>query len=230
VGIRFNDEAELPISGASTTRITADGARVFVFELTFEESRCELLADGALKLATLNTKTFNQINALSETAPLSWEGLVTEQALAEAFEDSNSKKVIKICLNVYGPPGSSDGIGLELSRKGLFLQDPDCIRESCRYENPQYLELPAQEFEQHMEPGHLTENPEQQDEGALSLAQAAHGQVSTSTDLAANFEFDHLLDQFAQQKDLRQANVNSRIKTVLLELGFSLTVTPQEIC
>lgn len=222
MGIRFYDEPGLPISDISTTRATADGDRVFVLQLSFEGSRCELLTEGGSKLATLNTKTFNQLKALPETAPVSWEGLVSTQALAEAFEDLNPKKVIKISLNVYGPPDASDGIALELSRKGLFLQDPNCIRENCCYENPQYLELPVQEFEHHLGPGHLTEDLEQQAGGPLSLVQTAHGQASTSTDLAANLEFDHILDQFAQQKDLRQATVNSQISTVLLEL-VSLT-------
>ena len=217
MGIRFSDESGLPLSDISTTRPTADGNWVFVLKLSFEESRCELLAEDGSQIATLNTKTFSQLNTLRETVPVSWEGLVSTQAVAGAYEPSNPQKITKINLNVYGPQEASDTIALALSRKGLFLQDPDYIRDSCCYENPQYLKLPEQESEYNLGPGHRTEESQQRIEGLLSQVQTTHCHASTLTDLGADFDFDHMLDQFAQQKDLRKATVNPQIKTVLLE-------------
>ncbi|KAK5056112.1 hypothetical protein LTR84_012665 [Exophiala bonariae] len=227
VGIRFDDEPGLPILDISTTRPTADEDRVFLLRLSFEESWCELLAQSGPKLATLNTKTFNQLKALQETVPLSWEGLISIHALTDAFEGSNPKKVTKISLNIYGRPDAGDRLALELSRRGLFLQDPYSIRENCSYVNPQYLELPAHEFDPELGPGDLAEDLQGQDGGALSQVQVSHGQASTSTDLTADLEFDHILDQFAQQKDLQQATANSLVNTVLLELVF-LTMVKAE--
>ena len=224
MGIRFSDESGLPLSDISTTRPTADGNRIFVLKLSFEESRCELLAENGSQVATLNTKTFNQLRTLPETAPVSWDGLVSTQAVTNAYEPSNPQKIAKINLNIYGLLDASDRIALALSRKGLFLQDPDCIRENCCYENPQYLKLPTQEFEHRPGPGYLTEESQQRIEGILSQVQTSHCQESTFTDLGADFEFDHILDQFAQQKGLRQATVNPQIETILLELVSPIKV------
>jgi hypothetical protein len=52
-----------------------------------------------------------------------------------------AEAAIRVDVNVYGADGSRDKVGRELSKKGLFLQEPDVRRVGTRYDNPHLLRL-----------------------------------------------------------------------------------------
>jgi hypothetical protein len=45
-------------------------------------------------------------------------------------------------LNIYGPPRDAEYVGRQLGEAEAFLQDPYCVREGIRYDNPQWLQEP----------------------------------------------------------------------------------------
>jgi hypothetical protein len=45
-------------------------------------------------------------------------------------------------LNIYGPPRDAEYVGRQLGEAEAFLQDPYCVREGIRYDNPQQLQDP----------------------------------------------------------------------------------------
>lgn len=224
IGVRLSNEIPQRASDISSVRVSASGDRFSVLNLSFEESRCDLLSEAGIIIATLNTKTFNQLHSLQEAASLSWEGLVPTQILSNstnADEKASVRKVVKINLNVYGSPEASEEVARELSRNELFLQDPECIRENSCYENPQFLKIPTEEIAS--SPG--AEQPLREDDQRLndarpSLAESAHEQTLILTEPEANFEFDRMIDHFAQRSDLQQAYVDPRVRTNLLESVF----------
>ncbi|KAL3466537.1 SNF2 family N-terminal domain-containing protein [Aspergillus heterothallicus] len=70
-----------------------------------------------------------------------------------------AEAAIRVDVNVYGFGGSRDRVGRELSRKGLFLQEPDVRRVGTRYDNPHLLRLEG------MEEGESEEEVEGGEEG-----------------------------------------------------------------
>ncbi|KAL2837867.1 SNF2 family N-terminal domain-containing protein [Aspergillus pseudodeflectus] len=56
-----------------------------------------------------------------------------------------AEAAIRVDVNVYGGEGSRDRVGWELSKKGLFLQEPDVKRDGTRYDNPHLLRLDGME-------------------------------------------------------------------------------------
>ena len=190
-----------------------DGEEFITLPLYFEDSRCVLRSLPDSEIATLNTKTFDQLQSIQKSRQLQLEGVFPSRDISSFADHAgviSPGTVTIIGLNVYGTPEVSDDVAKELSRNGLFLQDPDYVPEGTTYENPQCLKLPAHVMPQQR--GDFGVN----EEGA-SIASSVHDSDSAGTLEEFGMDFDMLLDQFSQQNYLVQAAVNSRITTGLLE-------------
>ena len=186
-----------------------DGTEYAALALTFVGPRC-VLSSASWEVATLNTHAFDQLQRTVISHPLKLEGLLK---MHEATRDPRSKRlapagIISVDLNVYGDPEAGCDVAMKLSQHGFFLQDPDYLPEGITYENPQCLKIPA-----HLR---ICESTIADDIGddtpPTSLAQNMSSQALQN----AEFDFDVLLDRFAQHNDLAQAVVDSRITTILL--------------
>jgi hypothetical protein len=220
IGIRFRQETALNLSELVTTRATANGSVFLILGLAFGESRCELQSKAGECVATLNKKTFSQLTRLRKSKSLVLEGILSMQALQPLTDSSGfieGGKITNINLNIYGMPDVSDDVALELSRSGLFLQDPESLSDGYFYENPQCLKLPEHAFP--IEGGVSSRTPEGpvHDETRSSLTGLALDETSVPADFENELDFDLLLDRFAQHDYLVQATVDPRIKTPLLE-------------
>jgi len=220
VAIRFNQEPAVHTSKLSNIRATADGTRFSILSLVFGESRCELQTEAAARVATLNTKTFNQLKHLQMSKSLVFEGVLSMQTLQNLTDASGTVgagNVTSINVNLYGSFEDSDEVALGLSRNELFLQDPESMSEGACYENPQYLRLPAQALLCDDEAwGLVPEALNRVGKHPIST-EDTHDEVALGMNLETHFDFDLLLDQFAQHDYLMQVAVDPRIRTPLLE-------------
>jgi len=70
-------------------------------------------------------------------APIS----VIQETIGRAKKDKEA--VVRVQINVYGPPTAACDIGREFSQQKIYLQRPIHIRDGYRYENPHILTLPG---------------------------------------------------------------------------------------
>lgn len=203
----------------TTTRVAADGSVFLVLDLVSHTSYFELLCEHELSVATINTKTFDQLSSLHELKSLTLEGVLPKRAMQTLADLSGYIKagtIAAINLNVYGDPQMSDDIARELGRNKLFLQDPESVPEDIYYSNPQDLELPAHAISELGADNCVQVGPV----GAAAHPPKAGGKLDgnpTADNFDLDLNFDQLLDSFAQHDDLLQASVDSRVQTPLLE-------------
>lgn len=64
-------------------------------------------------------------------------------AIQETISRATGKReaVVRVQVNIYGPPTAASEIGRELSKQKLYLQRPSHVREGSKYENPHMLTL-----------------------------------------------------------------------------------------
>lgn len=139
------------------------------------------------------------------------------QTLSKSSGYIEAGTVAKVSLNIYGPSDTSGEIAVELSRNGLFLQDPDSAIDGCFYSNPQYLELPAQASSCEATDDIVPRKGLLQGAAQLSEAKATTDEISEPVDVDMDINFDRLLDDFARHDGLGQATVDPKIETNLLE-------------
>ncbi|OAG19999.1 hypothetical protein CC77DRAFT_937415 [Alternaria alternata] len=96
-----------------------------------------------------------QLNkALTSIAEQGYEPDLEVFAPIRAIQDTigrakrEKEAVIRVQVNVYGPPAAANEIGRELSQHKLYLQRPAYVKDGTRYSNPHMLTLP--EFENSM--------------------------------------------------------------------------------
>ena len=190
-----------------------DGREFLILPLSFEDSRCVLRSHTNSEIATLNTKTFDHLQSIQRSQELELEGVLPVkdiQSLTHQAGVISRGLVTTVGLNVYGIPQVSDEVAKELSRNGLFLQDPDYVPEGTTYENPQCLKLPAHAMPWQRQDVVLS------DKGA-SKTLLVHDSDSAGMQEDISLDFDVLLDQLTQHNYLAQAAVDGRIITPLLE-------------
>ena len=158
---------------------------------------------------------------MQQTKSLILESLLPRQTLASLVDHSSvirSGAISSLNLNVYGTAEVSDEVAIELSRNGLFLQDPDCVIEGTHYLNPQYLELPVSGISSST--GVDTSDATKDD---------CHNRLACNEDLlymqdTIDLDFGRLLDRLAHHESLIQATVDNRITTPLLELVILVNI------
>ena len=190
-----------------------DGREFVILSLSFEDSRCVLRSQSNSDIATLNTKSFDHLQSIQKSRELELEGVLPVKDIKSLTCHTgviSRGLVTTVGINVYGIPEVSDDVAKELSRNGLFLQDPDYVSEGTTYENPQCLKLPAHAMPWQRQDVGLN------DEGASNVF-LVHDSNSAGMQEDIGLDFDVLLDRFAQHNYLAQAAVDGRIITPLLE-------------
>jgi len=66
---------------------------------------------------------------------------VIQETIGRATKEKEA--VVRVQVNVYGPPIAACDIGRELSQQKIYLQRPVYVRDGYQYENPHILTLPG---------------------------------------------------------------------------------------
>ncbi|KAK5050382.1 hypothetical protein LTR84_003663 [Exophiala bonariae] len=225
IPIRFRSDSPVNVTEISNLlTVTVDEASSFPpLNLTFETSECKLRNTAGTIIAALNTNTFKKLARLPMLAQLKAQGMIQMHQIKNIVDGAGIVKkgaIINISVNFYGDPHIAEEVALELSRSGLFLQEPDLVPEGTHYENPQSLTLPVHVLPQ-TDSATIPAVP-RCIEGITASAPTDAGQddyynaTSFDLDFDLNLDFTYLLDQFAEHDYLVMAPVDSRIETPLL--------------
>lgn len=181
------------------------------FDLHISQDRCDLLAQGS-PIATMNRQSHFALTSLSSAASLEYTGIIHQTqsrkipvATTKALPATSSKLTCAMALLIYGPQSISDSLAKELSRFRLFLQHPTPIASHIVYKNPQYLSMAQSSFAN----------------GAI-LPPITNEIIEPNNDQTVELdcnEFTDLLDvvdHLPRHQQLREADVDQRIKTPLL--------------
>jgi hypothetical protein len=188
--------------------------------LAFGTSSCELRNEAGTAIATLNTKTFNKLTRLQMLEHLEVQGVISMQhikSLADGAGMVGKGTIVEISVNIYGDLQIAEDVALELSRAGLFLQNPDFLPEGTRYENPQSLRLPLHVL-QHADKPTISATT-RYTEGIMDpiSTEVSQGDCPDGAQFDFDVDFACLLDKFAEHDYLVMAPVDSKIETPLLE-------------
>jgi SWI/SNF-related matrix-associated actin-dependent regulator of chromatin subfamily A3 len=86
------------------------------------------------------TKGLSELLAVSK---LDFEAVVDTDDLRDTIGRANkaADALVRVHVNIYGPPSQADIVGSKLSSHKLWLQKPDFARRDVVYQNPQFLEF-----------------------------------------------------------------------------------------
>ncbi|RYN15849.1 hypothetical protein AA0115_g12742 [Alternaria tenuissima] len=107
-------------------------------------------SDGAV-VGEVNAQLDKALTSIAEQGyELELEVFAPMRAIQDTIGRATREKeaVIRVQVNVYGPPAAANEIGRELSQHKLYLQRPAYVKDGARYSNPHMLTLP--EFENSM--------------------------------------------------------------------------------
>ncbi|CAN9434088.1 unnamed protein product [Alternaria alternata] len=107
-------------------------------------------SDGAV-VGEVNAQFNKALTSIAEQGyELDLEVFAPIRAIQDTIGRAKREKeaVIRVQVNVYGPPAAANEIGRELSQHKLYLQRPAYVKDGTRYSNPHMLTLP--EFENSM--------------------------------------------------------------------------------
>ncbi|KAH8632596.1 hypothetical protein IG631_11230 [Alternaria alternata] len=107
-------------------------------------------SDGAV-VGEVNAQLNKALTSIAEQGyELDLEVFAPIRAIQDTIGRAKREKeaVIRVQVNVYGPPAAANEIGRELSQHKLYLQRPAYVKDGTRYSNPHMLTLP--EFENSM--------------------------------------------------------------------------------
>jgi SWI/SNF-related matrix-associated actin-dependent regulator of chromatin subfamily A3 len=105
------------------------------FQVTF--------SDGVV-LGELNMQLETALARITEQGfQLQYEVFANIKAIRETISKVTKEKnaIVRVQINVYGPPSVAGRVGRELSRGKIYLQYPDHIRPGTSYDNPHVLKL-----------------------------------------------------------------------------------------
>nr|BAI44790.1 similar to helicase [Alternaria alternata] len=101
--------------------------------------------DGAV-VGEVNAQLDKALSSIAEQGyEIDSEVFAPTRAIQETIGRATKEKeaVIRVQVNVYGPPAAANEIGRELSRQKIYLQRPAYVRDGSKYENPHMLTLPG---------------------------------------------------------------------------------------
>jgi SWI/SNF-related matrix-associated actin-dependent regulator of chromatin subfamily A3 len=107
-------------------------------------------SDGAV-IGEVNAQLDKALTSIAEQGyELDLEVFAPMRAIQDTIGRATREKeaVIRVQVNVYGPPAAANEIGRELSQHKLYLQRPAYVKDGARYSNPHMLTIP--EFENSM--------------------------------------------------------------------------------
>ncbi|KAK6084656.1 DNA repair and recombination protein rad5c [Seiridium cupressi] len=159
-------------------------------------------ADGT-EFGFLRTNMTKGLSELLTSSTLCFEAIVGTNALRETIGRAAkpAEALVRVNINIYGPPDEADVAGQHLSEHKLWLQKPDHIIRDVDYKNPHVLEFEGFDLDQVEKPMEMLER----------------GRPKPRT------EEDHLLQTVTQvysstrrQEGLLQIAASGRFKTRML--------------
>lgn len=153
-----------------------------------------------IEIGALNIAISHCFQELSGTASVRYEVFVPYNALREAIQawkQTGKRGTLPIDINVYGSRDATGVVGRVFSRARLYFQHPYHYDGSAKYDNPHYLSF-------------------------LNIANPAptiipSGNTSVyQTERSAKCNISKVLENLDQQEYVRQADIDSRIQTPLL--------------
>ncbi|KAL2845415.1 SNF2 family N-terminal domain-containing protein [Aspergillus pseudoustus] len=114
--------------------------------LRFPDNDDDTARDKKTNLGHLSEKMVKALQKLMSIRGFEIEAHADLNAIISALRASKAAEAaFRVHVNVYGGEGVRDLVGKELSKKGLFLQEPDVRRVGTRYDNPHLLRLEGME-------------------------------------------------------------------------------------
>jgi len=154
-----------------------------------------------IEIGALNTAISHCFQELSGTASVRYEVFVNYNALREAtqaWKRTGKRGTLPIDVNVYGSRDATGAVGRVFSTARLYFQHPYHYDSSAKYDNPHYLSFSN------------IANPESP---IISSENTSVYQTERST----TCNISKVLENLDQQEYVRQADIDSRIRTPLLK-------------
>jgi hypothetical protein len=104
---------------------------------------CLVFPDNAV-LGQAEDKRRRSIPRLLSMSSLNLEAMFSPASLLARLRTITSKKdaIIFVDINIYGPASQAAQVGDHLAKYGVWLQKPDHLKRSVRYENPHKIQFP----------------------------------------------------------------------------------------
>lgn len=222
VGNRHRPDA----ARASTSEETSE------VRLLFSHERCEVIETSGNVVATLNTKTYLALRTLTSINEIYFKGYIrpeNKNGLTSSAVQSDKSTITpmrkaqntksSIDLLVFGPQLAAEVLAKEMARYRLFLQHPFPIPSDVPYENPQYFNISGVSLSNGSLLPAIQGLEDVRNESNASPSQEDNGQAATN--------LAHVLDHLPQHDYLKEASIDSRIKTPLLRLVIEDNVALQ---
>jgi hypothetical protein len=161
------------------------------------------------EIAVLNTTISHCIQQLSWNISVRYEAFVSHnawRAAVQTWKESGKRGQLPVDMQVYGLRGATEAVSKAFSRSRLFFQHPDYCDISITYENPHYLSF-----------SNLTiSGPPISTPWSTSVYQAGR---------SSKCNISEVLEGLDQQQYVRQANIDPRVRTLLLWFVVSQITT-----
>lgn len=152
------------------------------------------------EVGILNTAVSHCFQDLSECTSIRYEAFVDPNAWGEAlrtWKQTGRRGRLPVDVHVYGSRDTAEAAGKVFSRARLYFQHPSHCGNSTKYENPHYLSFSNIP---------ISESP------LLTSWSASVYQ----TERSSKCNISKVLENLDQQEYVRQANIDSRVRTPML--------------
>jgi hypothetical protein len=159
---------------------------------------------AGIEIGVLNTNISHCFQDLLGSAFIRYEAFVRPNVWGEAIQtwrQTGKRGKLPIDVNVYGSRDATEAVGKVFSRARLYFQHPYRCDGSTKYENPHYL--------------------------SFSNIGTHESRILTSwstsvyqTERSLKCNISEVLENLDQQEYVRQANIDSRVRTLLLRFDL----------
>jgi hypothetical protein len=160
---------------------------------------------AGIEIGVLNTTISHCFQDLLGSAFIRYEAFVGPNVWGEAIQtwrQTGKRGRLPINVNVYGSRDAIEAVGKVFSRARLYFQHPYRCDDSIKYENPHYLSFSNIG---------IPESPTLTSWSTTSLHQ---------TERYSKCNISEVLENLDQQEYVRQANIDSRVRTPLLRFDL----------
>jgi len=151
------------------------------------------------EVGVLNKAISHCFQDLSGTTSIRYESFVDSNVWREAIQtwkQTGKRGILPVNVHVYGSRDGKEAVGKVFSRARLYFQHPYHCDSSIEYENPHYLNF-----------------------GNITVSEApilSSWSTSYQTERSSKYNISEAFINLDQQEYVRQANIDSRIRTPLL--------------
>lgn len=194
--------SDLKLDDSSFLDLKTIGVNTYQFDLISRKHGFTMMLSTGAEVADLDNKTSNGLRSLQEFTSIRYEAYVIKDHWTlkqKSWKRDGKRSELAAVVNIYGARAISDAVGERLSSAGIYLQHPDYCDPDSEYENPHFFKLPNVECPK---PGDFI----------LDSSDAVSKQGFIMPDYHCVF------DTLSRYKNLRDAQIDSRIHTPLLSL------------